>query len=180
VIARDRGIGGSESRVHHEILNEHENTDHTVNAEINAGTCGYKRRMFDDRSKSGEPTIFCNRTYLTGLQYSMSNLEQETKPSQIILFRSKLTDEAGEDYQAMNAELETLVRQNPGFVDVKSYKAEDGERLTVVWWRDEASLTEWRNLMRHREAQSIGRQKWYEYYEIDVATITRSRSFARK
>ena len=110
----------------------------------------------------------------------MSNLEQEAKPSQIILFRSKLTDQAGEDYQATNAELETLVRQNPGFVDVKSYKAEDGERLTVVWWRDEDSLAEWRNLMRHREAQSIGRQKWYEYYEIDVATITRSRSFARK
>ncbi|MBZ5491608.1 MAG: antibiotic biosynthesis monooxygenase [Acidobacteriia bacterium] len=110
----------------------------------------------------------------------MSNLEQETKPSQIILFRSKLTDQAGDDYQAMNAELETLVRQNPGFVDVKSYKAADGERLTVVWWRDETSLAEWRNLMRHREAQSIGRQKWYEYYEIDVATITRSRSFARK
>jgi heme-degrading monooxygenase HmoA len=110
----------------------------------------------------------------------MSNLEQETKPSQIILFRSKLTDQAGEDYQAMNDELETLVRENPGFVDVKSYKAEDGERLTVVWWRDEDSLAEWRNLMRHREAQSIGRQKWYEYYEIDVATITRSRSFSRK
>ena len=110
----------------------------------------------------------------------MSNLEQETKPSQIILFRSKLTDQAGEDYQAMNDELETLVRENPGFVDVKSYKAEDGERLTVVWWRDEDSLAEWRNLMRHREAQSIGSQKWYEYYEIDVATITRSRSFSRK
>lgn len=110
----------------------------------------------------------------------MPNSDQETKPSQIILFRSKLTDQAGEDYQAMNAELEMLVRQNPGFVDAKSYKAADGERLTVVWWRDEASLAEWRNLMRHREAQNIGRQKWYEYYEIDVATITRSRSFARK
>ena len=80
----------------------------------------------------------------------------------------------------MNAELEILVRQNPGFVDVKSYTAADGERLTVVWWRDEASLTEWRNLMRHREAQNTGRQKWYEYYNIDVATITRSRSFVRK
>jgi len=40
----------------------------------------------------------------------MSNLDEETKPSQIILFRSKLTNQAGEDYQAMNAELETLVR----------------------------------------------------------------------
>jgi len=108
------------------------------------------------------------------------NQEQGKDPSLIILFRSKLTDQAREDYQAMNAELEILVRQNPGFIDVKSYTAADGERLTVVWWRDEESLAEWRNLMRHREAQNTGRQKWYEYYNVDVATITRSRSFARK
>jgi len=106
--------------------------------------------------------------------------ENQEKPSLVILFRSKLTSQAGEDYQAMNAEMENLVRQNPGFVDVKSYTAADGERLTVVWWRDEASLTEWRNQMRHREAQNTGRQKWYEYYDMDVATIIRSRSFVRK
>jgi heme-degrading monooxygenase HmoA len=98
----------------------------------------------------------------------------------IILFRSKLTGRAGEDYQAMNAELETLVRQNPGFIDVKSYTAQDGERLTVVWWRDEQSLAEWRNLARHREAQNTGRQKWYEYYNMEVANVVRSRSFVRK
>lgn len=110
----------------------------------------------------------------------MQPTENQDKPSLIILFRSKLTEQAGEDYQAMNAEMETLVRQNPGFVDVKSYTAADGERLTVVWWRDEASLAEWRNQMRHREAQNTGRQKWYEYYDVDVATIVRSRSFVRK
>ncbi len=110
----------------------------------------------------------------------MQTTENQDKPSIVILFRSKLTDQAGEDYKAMDAELETLVRQNPGFVDVKSYTAADGERLTVVWWRDEKSLAEWRNLMRHREAQETGRQKWYEYYDMDVASITRSKSFERK
>ncbi len=97
----------------------------------------------------------------------------------IILFRSKLTGQAGEDYQAMNAEMETLVRQNPGFIDVKSYKAEDGERLTVVWWRDEESLREWRVQMRHREAQNAGRKKWYAYYKMEVANVTRESSFER-
>ncbi|MBZ5522535.1 MAG: antibiotic biosynthesis monooxygenase [Acidobacteriia bacterium] len=110
----------------------------------------------------------------------MNNTQNQTDdPSLIILFRSKLTSQAGEDYQAMNDELESLVRQNPGFIDVKSYTAQDGERLTVVWWRDEESLTEWRNLMRHREAQNTGRQKWYEYYKLEVASVVRSKSFAR-
>jgi antibiotic biosynthesis monooxygenase (ABM) superfamily enzyme len=53
----------------------------------------------------------------------------------VILFRSKLTPEAGEDYQAMNAELESLVRQNPGFADVKSLKssAPPMQRPAGVW-----------------------------------------------
>ena len=97
----------------------------------------------------------------------------------VILFRSKLTDQAGEDYQAMNAEMESLVRQNPGFIDVKSFKAEDGERLTVVWWRDEESLREWRQQVRHRFAQETGRQKWYRYYKMEVATVERQSNFER-
>jgi len=97
----------------------------------------------------------------------------------VILFRSKLTAEAGQDYQDTNDELESLVRQNPGFIDVKSFKAEDGERLTVVWWKDKESLREWRELPRHREAQSTGRRKWYEYYKMEVATVERVTAFER-
>ncbi|HYL93156.1 MAG TPA: antibiotic biosynthesis monooxygenase, partial [Alphaproteobacteria bacterium] len=87
--------------------------------------------------------------------------------------------QTGEDYQAMNDEMESLVRQNPGFIDAKNYKSEDGERLTVVWWRDEDSLREWRQQMRHREAQKTGREKWYEYYQMEVAKIERTSSFER-
>ena len=46
----------------------------------------------------------------------------------VILFRSKLTAQAGADYAAMNDEMEKLVRGQPGFVAVKSFKADDGER----------------------------------------------------
>lgn len=97
----------------------------------------------------------------------------------IITFRSRLTDQAGEDYQATNTEMEALVRQNPGFIDVKSYKSDDGERLTLVWWNDEESLREWREQVRHRAAQSTGRQKWYQYYKMEVAKVIRESSFQR-
>ena len=50
----------------------------------------------------------------------------------VILFRSKLTDQAGADYAAMDAELESLVKENTGFIRAKRYAAQDGERLTVV------------------------------------------------
>jgi heme-degrading monooxygenase HmoA len=98
----------------------------------------------------------------------------------IILFRSKLTGQAGNDYEEMNAEMESLVRQNPGFIDVKSYKSEDGERLTVVWFRDEESLREWRNQVRHRVAQKTGREKWYQYYKLEVGNVIRQSNFERE
>ena len=53
----------------------------------------------------------------------------------VILFRSRLTAAAGADYAAMDAELDKLVRGQPGFVDVKSFTAADGERLTLVCGR---------------------------------------------
>ena len=98
----------------------------------------------------------------------------------VILFRSRLTAAAGADYAAMDAELDHLVRDQPGFIDVKSFTAADGERLTLVWWQDRETLLQWRNLPRHREAQEAGRAKWYEYYKMEVAEVFRASDFARE
>jgi heme-degrading monooxygenase HmoA len=97
----------------------------------------------------------------------------------LILFRSKLTTTAGEDYARMAAEMDAHARTFPGFVDGKSFTAEDGERLTVVWWQDEETLRVWATDARHRVAQSTGRREWYEYYKMDVAQIVRVRNFER-
>ena len=95
----------------------------------------------------------------------------------LILFRSKLTREAADGYPEMAAQMDAHARTFDGFVDVKAYLAADGERLTVVWWRDEESLAIWRNDVRHRVAQNRGRERWYEYYKMDVATIVRQKDF---
>ena len=97
----------------------------------------------------------------------------------VVLFRSKLVPEP-EGYAEMAEEMEALARSMPGFVDVKSFKAEDGERLTVVWWEDEATLRAWRTHARHLVAQQTGRERWYEYYDMDVATIVRRKRFDRE
>jgi len=98
----------------------------------------------------------------------------------VVLFRSKLTSAAGDDYTAMDAEMMQLIQQNPGFVDVKSYKAEDGERLTIVRFKDEETLKAWGAQERHRVAQSTGREKWYEYYKLETAKIIRTSEFERE
>ena len=90
----------------------------------------------------------------------------------LVLFRSKLVD-APEGYAEMAAEMEDLAKTMPGFIDVKGYLAEDGERLTVVRWQDEETLRQWREQVRHRVAQRTGREKWYQYYKMEVAELVR-------
>ena len=95
----------------------------------------------------------------------------------VVLFRSRLTASAGEDYSQMAAEMLATAKDMPGFIDFKSFKADDGERISVIWWQDQETLRAWRNHPRHLVAQQAGRSKWYESYRIEVAEVVRQSAF---
>jgi heme-degrading monooxygenase HmoA len=97
----------------------------------------------------------------------------------VVLFRSRLTADAGDDYSQMAEEMHSTAKSMAGFVDFRSYKAEDGERISIVWWQDHETMAAWRNHPRHRIAQQNGRSKWYESYNIEVADVVRQNSFER-
>jgi heme-degrading monooxygenase HmoA len=96
----------------------------------------------------------------------------------VVLFRSKLVD-APDGYGEMAQEMLALAKTMPGFIDVKAFKADDGERLTLVWWQDEDTLSAWRTNARHLVAQKAGRERWYEYYKLEVAEVKRAKDFTR-
>ncbi|MET0620401.1 MAG: antibiotic biosynthesis monooxygenase [Thermoanaerobaculia bacterium] len=98
----------------------------------------------------------------------------------VVLFFSKLTPEAGEEYVATDQRLMEKARSAPGFVDVKSFTAADGERLTIVWWKDLETLRAWREDPEHRTAQARGRALWYRYYDMEVAEVVRESHHARE
>jgi heme-degrading monooxygenase HmoA len=97
----------------------------------------------------------------------------------VVVFRSRLTADAGEDYSEMAAEMLATANQMPGFVEFKSFKADDGERVSLVYWQDEETMAAWRNHPRHRVAQSNGRSKWYATFRLEVAQIVRETKFDR-
>jgi len=97
----------------------------------------------------------------------------------VVVFRSTLGPHAGADYSEMAAEMLARAKTMPGFVEFKSFKADDGERLSLVYWEDAETLRTWREDVRHREAQRIGRERWYDSFRIDVAHIERSKRFTR-
>ncbi len=103
------------------------------------------------------------------------------EPGQVItIFRNRLDPDGTDGYGPMAAEMSDLARTMPGYVDHKSFTAEDGERVTVVTFADEASQAGWRRHAEHRVAQRRGREAFYAEYTLQVGTCTTAHTFARE
>jgi len=95
----------------------------------------------------------------------------------ITIFRSRLRGGADDEYFETAAHMKELAQAVPGFVDHKSFTADDGERVSLVTFADEASQQAWRTQVDHRAAQAAGRDRFYAEYSIQVGDCTRAHSF---
>lgn len=95
-------------------------------------------------------------------------------PYVAVVFVSRRTEHDDESYAEMAMEMDALAAQQPGYVGVDSARdPESRVGITVSYWRDEASALAWKRVGEHLVAQRLGRERWYEWYEVHVATVTR-------
>ena len=97
----------------------------------------------------------------------------------VTVFRSRLNADHVDGYAVLAEEIDARARRQPGFVDRKTFTADDGERVTVVTFADRASHDAWRDDARHRDAQVQGRAALYDAYLIQVGVCERAHSFVR-
>lgn len=95
----------------------------------------------------------------------------------VTVFRSRLRDENREEYLQMAARMSELARQMPGYVSHKGFVAEDGERVTLVEFADEASHLAWARHGEHVQGKARGRQSFYSEYKLQVCTVQRESRF---
>jgi heme-degrading monooxygenase HmoA len=95
----------------------------------------------------------------------------------VTIFRSRLRSEHSEEYALWAREMDELAAQMPGFLSIKTFRANDGERCSVVEFADWESHQAWAQHPRHREAQKLGREKFYAEFSIRVGEVTRSYGF---
>ena len=96
--------------------------------------------------------------------------------SVVTVFRSRLRDDP-EGYDETAEAMEAAARAMPGFVDFKSFRADDGERVSIVVFDSPESHTAWRDDPRHRAAQQRGRNEWYAEYRIQVCSLEKEHVF---
>jgi len=95
----------------------------------------------------------------------------------ITVFRSRLKEGAENEYGVVAREMRELVQTMDGFVDQSFYESADGERVTVVRFRDQDAQTFWASHPAHRAAQERGRREFYSWYDIFVGEELYARQF---
>jgi heme-degrading monooxygenase HmoA len=97
----------------------------------------------------------------------------------VTVFRNRLHEPNVARYAERAAEIHALAMTMPGLVDVKTFTAEDGERVTIATFADAEAQRTWREHEEHRAAQREGRDDFYDAYTLQVCETVRARTFTR-
>jgi heme-degrading monooxygenase HmoA len=98
-------------------------------------------------------------------------------PHIVTVFRSRLRPESVAEYHDTAKRMVELARAMPGFVDFKTFEADDGERVSVITFASLETERAWRDHPEHRRAQQIGRERLYASYDISVCELMSKRTF---
>ncbi|WEK45728.1 MAG: antibiotic biosynthesis monooxygenase [Candidatus Andeanibacterium colombiense] len=93
------------------------------------------------------------------------------------VFRSrKRADIDADAYAEDAARMEALAREQQGFLAYRSYKAEDGETVSMSEWESEEHARAWARNLDHAAVQRKGRGDYYQSYTVyscDEPRVTR-------
>src|SRR3954468_2302074 len=98
----------------------------------------------------------------------------------ITIFRSRLRPENEKEYEEWATRIHGLAVTMPGFIAIKTFAADDGERVSIVEFESEETMQNWREQPDHRQAQELGRKLFYSEYRIQVCQPIRDYSFPKK
>lgn len=94
-----------------------------------------------------------------------------------VIFSSRRTSADPTGYQQTATRMLELVQQQPGYLGMDSVRDADGFGITVSWWTSIEAAGLWKRQAEHLQAQQLGRDVWYEHYELRVCTVVREEFF---
>jgi heme-degrading monooxygenase HmoA len=97
-----------------------------------------------------------------------------------VIFSSFRTSADEDGYQAAAQAMAELAAAQPGYRGITSTRGSDGHGITVSYWVDDDAAKAWRDHPEHARIRDLGREKWYDSYTLEVATVSRAYHWARK
>src|SRR5919106_6544043 len=91
----------------------------------------------------------------------------------VVVFRARLKPGIEKEMEETDARMAELAAAMPGFVSYSQYVSADGEGLAGVEFESHETAAAWRTHPEHREAQRLGRERWFTEYRITVCDAVR-------
>ena len=99
------------------------------------------------------------------------------KPYYAVIFSSTQNKNI-EGYAEMAEKMETLAKQQKGFIGIESARNEIG--ITVSYWETLEAIKNWKQQSEHLQAQLKGRQDWYSWYHVRICKVEREYEFLKQ
>jgi len=92
-----------------------------------------------------------------------------------VIFEVLPAERQMDTYLELAAALRDELTKIDGFISIERFQSltEEDKVLSLSFWRDEDAISEWRNLEKHRNAQSQGRAEVFAKYRLRVASVVR-------
>ena len=87
-----------------------------------------------------------------------------------------------DEYLDLAALLRSELNKIEGFISIERFQSmTDKEKvLSLSFWKDEESISQWRNVELHRQAQANGRSTIFNDYRLRVAQVLRDYSMTER
>lgn len=92
-----------------------------------------------------------------------------------VIFEAIPAEGKWDEYLDTAVQLRPLLERIEGFISIERYQsiASPGKVLSLSFWKDEGSVSAWRNTELHRQAQHTGRTSIFTDYRLRVASVQR-------
>jgi heme-degrading monooxygenase HmoA len=92
-----------------------------------------------------------------------------------VIFEAVPGEGKWDEYLDIAAKLRPQLNKIDGFISIERFQSitNPGKVLSLSFWKDENSVTQWRNIELHRQAQIKGRNEVFDDYRLRVAQVDR-------
>lgn len=107
--------------------------------------------------------------------YPKFALTTKTQKMVAVIFEASPAKGKLEEYLDIAARLRPELNKIEGFISIERFQSmtNTDKVLSLSFWKDEESITRWRNIELHRMAQKEGRNSIFGNYRLRVATVLR-------
>ncbi len=88
-----------------------------------------------------------------------------------VIFRAEIL-ELDDEYSTMAKRMRDLAINEYGCIEFTAC-TEGKNEIAISYWENEAQIIAWKKNAEHLVAQSIGREKWYRSYTVQIVEVVR-------